>query len=439
MAPLWRNWTGDQRCAPAAIETPASEAELAEAVARAAEVGRSVRAAGSGHSFTDIACTDGHLVRLDRMDRVLDSDSATGLVQVEAGITLHDLGRELAERGLAMENQGDIDKQTLGGAIATATHGTGARFPNISAQVTALRVVTGDGSVLELSEDSDPEALLAARVGLGSLGMVSAVTLRCVPLFTIRRVDEPRPLRDTLAGLDELADSNDHFELYVFPYCDVALTRSSERTDAPPVRVSPRALWFQEVVLENRVIDLVNRVGAAFPAAIPWINRRITALVGKSVRTDHSYRVYASRRDVRFTEMEYAIPREAAAVAVERVLDTIERRCLPVGFPLELRFTAPDDAFLSTAHGRHTAYIAVHMYRGVEFESYFRAVEAIMDDYGGRPHWGKRHYQSAATLRPRYPEWDRFQAVRARLDPGGLFRNDYADRVLGPVGAPVAA
>ena len=398
-----------------------------------------MRAAGTGHSFTDIACTDGHLVRLERMNRVLDADPASGLVQVEAGITLHDLGAELAERGLAMENQGDIDRQTLAGALATATHGTGVRFANISSQVAALRLVTADGNVVEVSEESDAETLRAARVGLGSLGIVSAVTLRCVPLFTVRRVDEPMPLQETLARLDEHADSNDHFELYVFPYCDVALTRSSERTDDPPVPVSAAKLWFQEALLENRVVDLVNRIGARFPSAIPRINRTISSLVGKSVRIDHGYRVYASRRDVRFTEMEYAIPREAAAVAVQRVLDTVERRRLPVGFPLELRFVAPDDAFLSTAHGRHTAYVAVHMYRGLEFESYFRAVEAIMDEYGGRPHWGKRHYQTAATLRPRYPDWDRFQAVRARLDPGGLFRNGYTDRVLGPVGAPVAA
>jgi L-gulono-1,4-lactone dehydrogenase len=439
VAELWLNWTGDQRCAPHSIEQPGSEAELAEAVGRAAEVGRPVRAAGSGHSFTDIACTDGHLVRLDRMNRVLDSDPASGLVQVEAGITLHDLGAELAERGLAMENQGDIDKQTLAGALATATHGTGVRFANLSSQVAGLRIVTAEGNVVELTEESDPEGLLAARVGLGSLGVVSAVTLRCVPLFTVRRVDEPMPLQEMLARLDEHAESNDHFEFYVFPYCDVALTRSSERTADAPVPVSAPKLWFQEAVLENRVVDLVNRIGARFPSAIPRINRRISSFVGKSVRTDHGYRVYASRRDVRFTEMEYAIPREAAAVAVQRVLDTIERRRLPVGFPLEVRFVAPDDAFLSTAHGRHTAYVAVHMYRGTEFESYFRAVEGIMDEYGGRPHWGKRHYQTAATLRPRYPDWDRFQAVRVRLDPGGVFRNAYTDRVLGPVGAPVAA
>jgi L-gulono-1,4-lactone dehydrogenase len=439
MAPIWTNWAGDQRCGPAAIEEPATEVELVDAVGRAAAQGMPARAAGSGHSFTDAACTDGHMLRLGRMRRVLDADPATGLVQVQAGITLHELGRELADRGLAMENQGDIDAQTLAGAISTATHGTGAGFRNLSAQVAGIRLVTADGSVLELSEDSDREAFRAARVGLGCLGVTSAVTLRCVPLFTIHRVDEPRPLAETLAQLDELADGIDHFEFYVFPYADVALTRSSDRSGRSPVPVDPRRLYVQEVLLENRLVDLTARAGRRFPSLIPRINRGVSGLVGRSERTDHSHRVYASRRDVRFTEMEYAIPRAAGAEAVNRVLDLVRRRRLPVGFPIEVRFVAQDDAYLSPSFGRDTCYVACHQYRGMDFESYFRGVEAIMEDYEVRPHWGKRHYRSAATLRPLYPEWDRFQAVRERLDPEGRFGNEYTQRVLGPVGASVAA
>jgi L-gulonolactone oxidase len=429
--PIWRNWAGDQRCAPHAIDRPVTEAELVECVGRAAETGRSLKVVGSGHSFTDIACTDGQMVSLDRMSRVLDADSASGLVQVEGGIRLGALGPELAARGLAMENMGDIDAQTLAGAISTATHGTGARFPNLSAQVAGLRLVTAEGSTLELSDEADPEAFRAARVSLGALGAIASVTLRCVPLFTIRRVDEPRPLGEVLAGLEDLVDGNDHFELFTFPYSGVALTRSTERTDRDPEPVDPRVEWLRDTVLENRVLELALLLGRLAPAAIPAINRGLMRVVGRSERLDHGHRLYATRREVRFTEMEYAIPRAAAAVAVERVIDLIERRRLPVAFPIEVRFVAPDDAYLSPARGRETCYVAVHMYRGMEFESYFRGVEAIMNDYGGRPHWGKRHYQSAATLRELYPEWDRFQAVRARLDPSGLFRNEYTDRVLG--------
>ena len=439
MCPLWRNWAGDQRCAPHAIEEPAREAELVEAVGRAADQGLRVRAAGAGHSFTDIACTDGVMVRLRRMNRVLDADRSSGLVRVEAGISLRELGPQLASRGLAMENQGDVDPQTVAGAIATATHGTGPRFGNLATQVAALRLVTASGDVVEVSEDADPELYLAARVNLGALGVVSEVTLRCVPLFTLRRVDDTMPLEEAIARVDELADAHDHFEFFTFPYTDVALTRASERTSEPPRPPPAWQAFLEDVVLVNGALGASCRIGKLAPRAVPALNRAIARAAGRSERSDHSYLVYPNRRSVVFTEMEYAIPRAAVGVAVERVMDLVKRRQLPVSFPLEVRVVAPDDAFLSTAHGRETAYVAVHMYRGTEFESYFRGVEAIMDEYGGRPHWGKRHYQSAATLRHRYPEWDRFQVVRERLDPEGVFQNDYTERVLGAVGSPVAA
>ncbi len=433
MSPLWRNWAGDQRCAPHVIERPAGEDELVAAVGRAAEVGRTVRVAASGHSFTDIACTDGHMLSLAAMDSVLDADQSSGRVRVQAGITLSKLGRELSERGLAMENQGDIDAQQLGGAISTATHGTGLRFPNLSAQVVGLRLLTATGEAMDLSAEADEEAFRAARVGLGALGVISEVTMQCVPRFVIQRVDEPRPLDETLAGLEQSAEEADHFEFYAFPYSDIAITRTSERRPGgEPEPESALKTYLQEGLLENRVVDLAGRIGRAFPASVPTLNSRLSSLVATSVKTDYSYRVYASRREVRFTEMEYAIPRATGPEAIHRVLDLVERRELPITFPIEVRVTAPDDAFLSTAHERETCYIAVHAYRGTEFETYFRGVEAIMNEYGGRPHWGKRHYQTAATLRDRYPEWDRFQAVRSRLDPTGLFRNDYTDRVLGP-------
>jgi L-gulono-1,4-lactone dehydrogenase len=418
----WTNWAGDQRCAPQLIERPTSQDELARVVAAAPRV----KVAGSGHSFSDIACTDGVMLDLGRMNRLVavEGNEAT----VEAGITLHELGPQLAAHGLAMENQGDVDRQTVAGAISTATHGTGARFRNLSAQVTALRLTTAGGATLELREGDD---LLAARVSLGALGAISAVTLRCVPAFTIHRIDEPRPLDAVLASFDELVDSNDHFELFVFPYTRTALTLTSQRTGREPRPAPALQAFARDVVLENAALELACRAGRRFHRAIPAINRSLTALMSRAERIDASHRVYANRRSVHFTEMEYGVPRECVAEALERVLGLIERRRLPIGFPIEVRAVAPDDGLLSTAYGRPTGYIAVHQYRGMEFETCFRAVEAIMDEYDGRPHWGKRHYQSAATLRPRYPGWDRFQAVRDRLDPERKFENEYLRRVLG--------
>jgi L-gulono-1,4-lactone dehydrogenase len=416
------------------VESPRSLEELRKAVGRATERGLSVRAAGSGHSFTEAALTEGAMIRVESLDRVLEADPESGLVKVEAGITLSALSAALWERGLALENLGDIDRQTLAGAISTATHGTGARFRNLSAQVESLELVLADGGLLSVSSQSDPDAHLAARVGLGALGIVYSATLRAVPAFVMRRVDSPLPLEETLASLDELARRNEHFEFYVFPYTNAALVIERNRVEEPPRPRGRVSAYVNEILIENQAMDVLSRIGRRFPATIPRLARFASRQFSRSERTDRSYRVFASERRVPFTEMEYAIPREHGADAVRRVLALVRERRLPVGFPIEFRVVAPDDAFLSTAYGRETAYVAVHQYRGAPWREYFQTVEEIMSSYGGRPHWGKRHFQTAATLRGLYPRWDDFQRVRARLDPHGRFANAYTDRVLGPVG-----
>jgi L-gulono-1,4-lactone dehydrogenase len=460
----WHNWAGDQRCSPAAVERPGSIQEIAAALERAAARDHCVRVVGSGHSFSDIALTDGRLLQLDRMARVLDVDRASGLVRVQAGISIAELNLRLAEHGLAMENLGDIDVQSLAGAISTATHGTGATLRNISSQVAALTLVLADGSTLECSAEDDPEVFRAARVGLGALGVVAEVTLRCVPAFRLRGVDGQAPLEQTLERFDELSLANDHFEFYVFPHAHTALTRTNNRTDEPPRPRGRAAAYANDVLLTNHAFELFCRLGRRLPSQIPRINRLVTRVAGTSRRLDRSDRIFTSPRLVRFTEMEYALPREHTVEAVRRVLALVagtgsgprpgrgggpwsgrpggprsgrpggggSHPNLAVPFPIEVRTVAADDALISTAAGRDSGFVAVHMYKGMAWEPYFRAVEAIMDELHGRPHWGKRHFQTAATLRPRYPDWDRFQAVRHRLDPGGRFANAYVERVLGP-------
>jgi L-gulono-1,4-lactone dehydrogenase len=433
MTETWTNWSGDQHCAPAQIARPTSEDELAQVVAQAAARGLKVRAVGAGHSFTDAACTDGLLVQTSGLQRVISADPESGLVTVQAGITLHELGPLNAQRRLALENQGDIDTQSVAGALATATHGTGARFGNLSTRVAAMRLVTASGDVVELTKESDPEGLLAARVSVGALGIASQITLQCVPLYTLTRLDKPLPLDDTLQRLDEHVDTNDHFEFFLWPYTRTAMTRSTMRSDDDP---DPTPKWrraLQERFVENTVLGAICRSGRRFPRQVPRLNAMMAGALTESRVQDHGYRVYAGIRNVRFTETEYAIPRAHAREALERSMELVERRRLPILFPFEVRFAAGDDAFLSTAHQRDTCYIAAHQYTGMEFESFFRGFEEIMNDYDGRPHWGKRHYQTAATLRERYPDWDRFQAVRARLDPDGVFTNDYTRRTLGDI------
>jgi FAD-linked oxidoreductase len=429
----WRNWAGDEGCRPREIVHPGSIREIVHTLERAVEAGLRVRVAGAGHSFSDIACGEGILIVLDRFGRVLDVDREARLVRVEGGIPIARLNAHLAAHGLALENLGDIDVQSIAGATSTATHGTGARLRNIPSQIAELTLVLADGSTLECSPERDEELFRAARVGLGALGVVAEVTLRCVDAFTLRGIDSHAPLADTLARFEELALENDHFEFFVFPHCEVALTRTNNRTDEPPRPRGRVAAYMNDVLLTNHAFELFCRLGKAMPSRIPQINRLVTKLAGTSRRVDRSDRVFASPRLVRFTEMEYALPREHTTEAVRRVMRLVEHRGFAVPFPIEVRTVAPDDALLSTAHGRESGFVAVHMYRGMEWRPYFEAVEEIMTSLDGRPHWGKRHFQTAATLRPRYPEWDRFQAVRARLDPEGRFSNAWTDRVLGPL------
>ncbi len=329
---------------PAAIEHPGSIEELRTAIGRAAGAGATARVTASGHSFTDIACTDGMMIRMDRMNRVLDLDRDAGLAKVEGGIVIRDLSERLAAEGLALENLGDIDVQTVSGAISTATHGTGERFRNISSQVEAIELVTADGSVVECSRESDPELWRAARVGLGSLGAIANLTFRVVPAFTIRRHDHQLPLEEALASIDDLAARNDHFEFYVFPHTRIALCRESKHVDGPPEPRGRVAEYLLENLLENNALALLCQIGKRFPSRIPAINRLIVRALGGSVKTDASYKVFSTTRLVRFTEMEYAIPRAHGPEALRRVLEMIDTRGFAVPFPIEYRVVAGDDA-----------------------------------------------------------------------------------------------
>jgi len=426
----WKNWAGNQRCEPVAVERPASQDELAAVVKQAAAAGRRVKAVGAGHSFTDAALTDGVQLKLDRYGAILDVDRERNQVTVQSGISIAALNEQLFALGMAMPNLGDIAYQSISGAISTATHGTGAQLTGIAGQVVGMSIVTGDGSIVSCSADEESEVFHAARVGVGALGLISTVTLQCVPAFRLHAIEEPMRVDAVLADLDSYVDGNDHFEFFWVPHTGWALTKRNNRTDDPVGGMSRWKFFKEKILLENVAFGLVNRVGRMRPKLIPRLQR----LVPSSGTTEYvapSHKIFASPRFVKFLEMEYAVPRAAVPEALNRIRSLIDDRGFQIGFPVEVRFTAPDDIPLSTASGRPTGYLAVHVYKGMAHEPYFRGVEAIMDSLDGRPHWGKLHFQTAETLAPRYAEWDTFQAVRRRLDPEGRFTNGYTTRVLG--------
>ena len=427
----WANWGGNYSCSPHRIELPESEQEISSIVQSAARDETPVKVVGSGHSFTDIACTRGTMIRLDRYNRVLEVDHEARRVTVQAGIRLEDLNRELSRHGLALENLGDIAYQTVAGAISTGTHGTGAGLGSISTQVVGMTLVRGDGEVVACSAEEDAETLRTARVGLGALGVLSTVTFQCVPAFKLRAVERKEKLDDCLRDLDDLVDENPHFEFFWWPHTDQARVKIQHPTEDP---ITPRGRvrrYYEDVVMENRAYGAICRLGKARQSWIPGLNRFVVGSLGYREMVGASHEIFATPRLVRFVEMEYAIPRSAAAEAIRDLKALLDRGDIRTLFPVEVRFMAGDDIPLSPAFGRPTCTISVHVYRGMPYETYFREVEQIMRRYNGRPHWGKMHYLTAPELSPLYPHWEEFLSLRGRLDPTGVFRNDYLQRVLG--------
>ncbi|MEV5019089.1 D-arabinono-1,4-lactone oxidase [Streptomyces sp. NPDC053780] len=428
----WRNWGGNVSARPAREVTPASVEELADAVRAAAGEGLRVKAVGTGHSFTSIAATDGLLIRPQLLTGIRDIDRAAMTVTVEAGTPLKRLNLALAREGLSLTNMGDIVEQTVSGATSTGTHGTGRESASIAAQIRGLEMVTADGSVLSCSERENPEVFAAARIGLGALGVVTALTFAVEPLFLLTAREEPMPFERVLADFDELWTENEHFEFYWFPHTGNTNTKRNNRSAGPEQPVGRIRGWFEDEFLSNGAFQAANWIGRAAPGAIPAIARFSSKALSARTYTDAPHKVFTSPRRVRFVEMEYAVPREAVVETLRELKAMVDRSRLRISFPVEVRTAPADDITLSTASGRDSAYIAVHMFRGTPYQAYFTAAERIFTAHEGRPHWGKVHTRDAEYLSRVYPRFGEFTALRDRLDPDRLFLNDYLRRVLGP-------
>lgn len=427
----WRNWAGNVTARPVREVSPASTEELAAAVRKAAEDGFKVKAVGTGHSFTAAAATDGVLIRPELLAGIRDIDRTAMTVTVEAGTPLKRLNAALAREGLSLTNMGDIMDQTVAGATSTGTHGTGRESASIAAQIRALELVTADGSVLTCSEKENPDVFAAARIGLGALGVVSAITFAVEPVFLLTAREEPMAFDKVTAEFDALFAENEHFEFYWFPHTGNCNTKRNNRSAGPAAPPGQISGWIEDELLSNGLFQVVNSLGRAVPATIPAIAKISSRALSARTYTDIPYKVFTSPRRVRFIEMEYALPREAAIGALREVKAMIERSPLRVSFPVEVRTAPADDIALSTASGRESAYVAVHLYKGTPHQSYFTAVERIMTAHGGRPHWGKVHTRDAEYFAEVYPRFGEFRALRDRLDPERLFGNDYLRRVLG--------
>src|SRR5690554_5075034 len=419
----WKNWSGGQSCTPAMRAAPASEAELMDIIRTAPSP---IRAVGAGHSFSPLVPTDGTILSLDRLSGVLSHDSASHRATIRAGTRLGALAGELAERGLALDNMPDINKQTLAGAIATATHGTGAELPSLSDFVTGLRLVTASGETVECSATRNADIFQAARVSLGALGIVTEVTMQARPLYKLKRRTWIEPIEDMLEAAPERRKTHRNFEFYYVPFSGMAIGITNDETDDPetpePVNEDDEGLMQLKMLQEW--------LGWA-PSTRRWLIQTIMSGIEPEERVDFSHKTLATERNVRFNEMEYHLPREAGPKALAEIIETLESNNVEVFFPIEYRTTAADTSWLSPFHERESCSIAIHRYHEEDYKPYFNLIEPIFRKYEGRPHWGKISTLKADDFAALYPKWDDFLKARAALDPQGKFLNPYLRSVFG--------
>jgi FAD/FMN-containing dehydrogenase len=398
----WSNWSGLVKCRPGQMVAPADEAEVVRVVRDAAARGQVVRVAGSGHSFTPLCTSDDVLVSLERMAGIESVDTDARCAWIRAGATIHDIGAPLAEQGLALENQGDVDVQAIAGAISTGTHGTGPKLGSISTQVVGLRIVAADGQVVELSHEADAEMFRAARVAVGSLGVITAVRLRLLPLYRLHEVVRREPLQGCLESLEERVAGNRHFEFFWYPADDCAFTKTLNPTERP-----------------RRVP--ANDAGGQQGAGLSSEDRE---------RVDDSWRIFPTVRENRFNEMEYSLSEERGVECFLEIRHLMQTRHTACTWPIEYRTQAADDILISAAGGRATVAISIHQGANLPHEAFFADAEKIFRRHQGRPHWAKLHSLACRELAELYPDWSRFAAVRARLDPAGRFLNAHLRRLF---------
>jgi FAD-linked oxidoreductase len=416
------------------VLTPRDVSEVADAVVAARTGGRTAKMVGAGHSFTAIGAPEGVMLRPEKLTGITRVDRDAMTVTALAGTPLHALNAALEHLGLSLHNMGDIAEQTLAGAISTGTHGTGGVAAGLSAQVAGLQLVTGTGELLTATADENGDVLDLARSGLGALGVLTTITFRVEPLFVLEAHEQPMTWEQAVASFDEIAAANHHVDLYWFPHTDRVLAKQNNRLDAALDEAEPLSrarAWFDDELLANRAFALLCLGSNQVPGVIPHMNRLTSRLLTERRYSDVAHRVFTSSRTVVFKEMEYAVPRAAGVAALREARRAIEESPWRISFPVEVRIVPADDVPLSTAYQRDTVYLAFHTHRDADHSAYFSAMERIMLDHGGRPHWGKLHSLGAAELADAYPRFGDFLSLRDRLDPDRVFANDHLRRLLG--------
>ncbi|HWA92515.1 MAG TPA: D-arabinono-1,4-lactone oxidase [Rhizomicrobium sp.] len=427
----WSNWSGGVRCKPRKVVAPKDEVELAAAIRQAEGP---VRAPGTGHSFTPVHASDGTLLNLAAFSGLKSVDETRMTATLAAATPLWRAGPLLDARGFGLKNMGDIDRQTLGGVVGTGTHGTGRTLKSFSAEVAGFRLVLAGGEVVECSASENPDVFAAGRCSLGTLGVMTEITMNVRPKYKLVERNFFLPIRELFKQLDKLVADNRHFEFFWFPYADTAICKSLNETDeaAPEPRTAEQMYERgEQSTSDQRAFGWINEFLPYTPFLLRPAHRLFSRLMPGPAKVRWSHEIFPSPRTTRFNEMEYALPYEKGPEALAAVVDAIRRQRINTGFPIEYRSVAADDVWMSPFHGRDSATIAVHQYHRVDTHRLFDACEAIFRAHDGRPHWGKRHTRSAAELATLYPKFEEFRVLRRRLDPSGKFLNPHLASLFG--------
>lgn len=411
---IWRNWSGSQSSA-ARIVQPSQISELQSLVKTHAHI----RAVGARHSFSPLAKTDEILLNLDQFKGVVAFDQEKTQCTVRAGTRLYDLGEYLTPINQALINQGDIDQQSLAGAISTGTHGTGIDLPCISAFVEGFELLTAAGELLQCDAQQNTEIFQAGRVALGSLGILTQITLQNRPQYKLKEQIRLCSLKNIFTHIDQWKHQHRHIEFWAFLHADQVMLKTLDKTEDD---IQPRQESWPP---EDALLTLCSELTRLLPKTNPYLQKLLGVFVKPTCYVDWSSRIFPTPRQTKFNEMEYQLPVEQGLQCLEEVLATLRKHKVPMFFPIEFRYVKGDEIWLSPFYQRDSVSISIHQFYKQDYHAIFDLVEPILQKYQGRPHWGKLHSMSAASLRELYPKWDDFMVLRQQLDPQQKWLNAY--------------
>lgn len=417
----WSNWSGSQKASPQIFQ-PRHVYELQKIVQSHAQI----RVVGAGHSFSAVAKTDAVLLNLDHLKRMLAFNEDQTQCTVQAGIRLDDLGEALVPMNQALLNQGDIDQQSLAGAISTGTHGTGVDLPCLSALVEGFELVTADGELLQCDRQHNTAIFQAGRVALGSLGVLTKITLQNRERYKLKEQIQLCSIQEIYSHIDQWRHQHRHLELWAFIHSDQVILKTLDETDQDVQ--SRQESWLSE----DALLTMCSELTRIFPFTNAYLQRMLNVFVQPSNYVDWSNCIFPTPRKTKFNEMEYQLPIEQGLPCLQELLATLRTHKVPMFFPIEFRYVKGDDIWLSPFYGRDSVSISIHQFYKQDYHAIFDLVEPILQKYQGRPHWGKLHSMTALSLRDLYPKWDDFMLIRQNIDPDQKWLNPHLKQLFLP-------